>query len=532
MIPGKKYKPEDFLEIAWRRKWVILLLLIVCAVGTFGWSQTLPNRYRSEAVVLIIPPQVPETIIRTTITESLQERLDLMQQQILSRTRLERIIQEFDLYAEDRKRLLMEQVVEQMRADIGVTVPKVGRKQDPGYFVVSFDSEKPQTAMVVTERLASLFVRENLEGRGLQADATSQFLQSQVDEALRKLQEHEQRLEAFRRSNAGRLPEEVETNLQMMQSARQELQAQTDGINRDRDRQITIERLIADEMALGPVAASRPPAGAAAAVLPAAQELQAANAALDRLQLRLKQDHPDVRMAKSRIAELEKRVASEALQQPVSEGGPAGPLSVTDADRLRRVGALRTEFESLGRAIETKRARAEAAEATIAKYQQLVQAAPMLESQLSGLMRDYSTLQSTYETLLRKMQEARVSANLEQRQVGEQFRIIDPARLPETPRHPDRLRINLIGAFLGLGLGLAIAGLLEYRDTSLRSEEDVLVALSLPVVALIPALWTGAEIKKARRRRRVLLGASLGITLAASAAALFWKFRLLESWGL
>ena len=531
MIPGKKYKPEDFLAIAWRRKWIIVMPLVMFAVGTFIWSRTLPNRYRSEAVVLIIPPQVPETIVRTTITESLQERLDLMKQQILSRTRLERIIQEFNLYPEERKRLLMEHIVEQMRADIGVTVPKVGRKQDPGYFVVSFDSENPQTAMVVTERLASLFVRENLEGRGLQAASTSQFLQSQVDEALRRLQEHEQRLEAFRRTNAGRLPEEVEANLQMMQSARQELQAHTDGINRDRDRQITIERLMADEMALAPITAQRTNTGAPAVALPAAQELVTARAALETLQLRLKDDHPDVRIAKSRIAELEKRAASEALEQPVSEGRAVAPLHPGDAERARRVAALRTEFDGLGRAIEAKRAKAEAAQATIAQYQQRVQAAPTLESQLSGLMRDYSTLQSTYETLLRKTQDARLSANLEQRQVGEQFRIIDQARRPETPRSPDRLQMNLVGTLLGLGLGLALAGLLEYRDTALRSEEDVLIALSLPVIAMVPVLWTSAEVSKARRRRYVLLASSLAICVAGSAAAIAWKFRLFESWG-
>lgn len=533
MIPGKKYKPEDFLEIAWRRRWVIVVPLILFGIVTFVWTQTLPNRYQSEAIVLIIPAQVPVNIVKPTITDSLQERLNLMKQQILSRTRLERIIQEFDLYAQERKTLLMEQVVEQMRADIGVNVPRVTRKQEPGHFVVSFESENPQTAMLVAERLASLFVRENLEGRGMQADNTSQFLQSQVDEALRKLQEHEARLEAFRRGNAGRLPEEVDSNLQMMQSARQELQAQTDAINRDRDRQITIERSIADEVALGPIvaAAARTSNPSASTMRTAAQELEAAKTALATLQLRLKPDHPDVRIAKGQIAELEKKAAAEALQQPVSDGRPSGPLTAADAERARRLSTLRAEFDSLGRQIEAKRVKAEKAQATIAEYQNRVQAAPMLDSQLSELMRDKNMLTATYEGLLRKTQDARLSANIEQRQVGEQFRIIDPARRPERPRSPDRLRMNLIGALSGLGLGLAIAALLEYRDTSLRTEDDVLVALSLPVVALVPTLWTELEINTARRRRHMLLASSLGITLVVSAAALVWKLRLFERWG-
>jgi hypothetical protein len=146
-------------------------------------------------------------------------------------------------------------------------------------------------------------------------------------------------------------------------------------------------------------------------------------------------------------------------------------------------------------------------------------------------MRDYEMLKRTYDGLLQKTQDAKVSANLEQRQVGEQFRIIDPARRPERPRSPDRLRMNFIGALSGLGLGLVIAALLEYRDTSLRTEDDVLVALALPVVALVPTLWTEIEINTARRRRHMLLASSLGITLVVSAAALVWKLRLFERWG-
>ncbi len=170
MLPGKKYKPEDFLAIAWRHKWVIVVPFVLFAVGAVIYSQSLPNRYRSEAIVLIVPPQVSESVIRPAITETLQERLDLMKQQILSRARLERIIEEFNLYPRERQTLLMDQVVELMRREISVEPQKVGRKQDPGHFAVRFESENPQTAMVVTERIASLFVRENLTGRGIQAD--------------------------------------------------------------------------------------------------------------------------------------------------------------------------------------------------------------------------------------------------------------------------------------------------------------------------------------------------------------------------
>jgi polysaccharide chain length determinant protein (PEP-CTERM system associated) len=531
VIPGKKYKPEDFVEMAWRRRWIILLPLVVAVVGTFVWTETLPNQYRSEATVLIIPGQVPTNLVKPTITETLQKRLNLIKEQILSRARLEQLIEEFDLYKVERKQQLMEQVVEQMRKDVDVTVPKTGRKQVPGYFVVSFDSGDPQKAMLVTERLASLFVKENLVNRNTQTDATSQFLQSQVDEALRKLKENDAKLEAFKRANAGRLPDEVKTNLQMIENARQDIQSEIDGINRDKDRQLTLERNIADEMALGPIANQKQGHGASESAQSAAQELEAAKASLATLQLRLKPDHPDVRLAKVNIAELEKKVAAEALQQPVSDGTAPVARTPADAQRALRISKLRTEIESLGRDIKVREAKAQKAQASIADYQNRVQQSPLLESRLSELMRDSANLKATYEGLSKKAEDAKLSANIEQRQVGEQFRIGDPATRPERPKSPDRVRLNLVGALAGLCLGLAIAALIEYRDTSLRTEDDVIAALALPVVALVPRLWTDTEIRKVRQRR-LLVASCVAVTVVFSAAALVWKLRLLSSWGL
>jgi polysaccharide chain length determinant protein (PEP-CTERM system associated) len=529
VIPGKQYRPEDYLEMAWRRRWILLVPLVLFAVVTFFYSQTLPNRYRSEATILVIPPQVPANVVRPTIEGTLAQRLEQIRQQLLSQNRLERIIQEFDLYPAERQTRLMESVIERMRRDIKVATPKAGRKQDPGHFTVSYESESPQAAVAVAERLASLFVRENLERRNIRADATAQFVQSQVDEALRRLQDQEGRLEAFRRQNIGKLPSEVQSNLAMIQTTRQELQALTDANNRDRERQITIERTIADEVAFGGIAAAGAPRPGEAPQT-AAQELAAVRAGLERMQLRLKDDHPDVRTAKRRIGELEQRAAEEALAQPLSADGAAAAISPTDVARQKRISGLRTEFELLERNITARNAQAARLQAMASDYRQRVELAPALESQLSQLLRGYETLKSTHESLLRKSQEAEVAANLEERQVSEQFRIIDPPRRPERPQSPDRVRMNLIGALLGLGLGVAIAGLLEYRDTALRSEDDVLIALSLPVVATVPTMWTAEERQAARRRRMLLIGSSAVVTLVISAAALVWKLRLLDSW--
>ena len=523
MIPGKKYKPEDFVEILWRRKWAIVVPVLVAGIATFIWSRTLPDRYRSQTVVLVVAPQVPENIIRPTVTESLQERLTAMRQEILSRTRLERIVMELDLYRDERKRLLMDEVIARMRDDVKVDVAKARRREDPASFTVGFEYSEPRTAMLVAERIASLFVRENVEGRSIQADVTSQFLQTQLTESLRRLQEHDAKLRDFRQRNAGRLPSQVQSNLQMIQNTRQELQNTMDTINRDRDRQITIERAIAEEEALGP-AVVRTNDGDKVPMT-AAQELFAARESLTTLKLRLKDDHPDVRATRRRITELEQKAAAEALQQPVT-GAPTRPLTPGEVTRQRRLSGLRAEYDSLGRTIAVKRAEADRLESLSRDYKQRVDVAPALESELTQLMRDYETMQTTYTTLLKKSEDAKVASNVEERQVGQQFKIIDPARVPERPTSPDRLRMNLIGLLFGLGFGLAFAGLLEYRDTSLRTEEDVLVSVSLPVVALVPTVWTPAERKDAQRRRLVLVGTSALATVVLSAIALAWKLNL------
>jgi uncharacterized protein involved in exopolysaccharide biosynthesis len=157
-------------------------------------------------------------------------------------------------------------------------------------------------------------------------------------------------------------------------------------------------------------------------------------------------------------------------------------------------------------------------------YRAKIDASPAVESELTQLTRDYDVLKTTYTELLKKKQEASLAANVEQRQVGEQFTIVDPARLPQKPDGPNRVRYDLLGSAAGLGLGLAFALLLEYRDTSLRSEEDVLVTLALPVVALIPTIHTFADRRRLRRRRWVL-ASSAAATLLVAAVAIAWKLR-------
>ena len=524
MIPGKKYQTEDYLRIAWQRRWYILVPATIVALATVIVSSELPNRYRSQTTILVVPQRVPENYVRSTVTARIEERLQVISQQILSRTRLEQIIQEFDLYREERASMIMEDVIELMRKDIQVGTADARRRNEAATaFTVSYESRDARMAMRVTERLASLFIKENLQDREVLADSTSQFLEAQLEDAKRRLMEHEQKLESYKRQHAGELPTQAAANLQVLQSTQMQLQAVGEALMRDRDRRLLVERLLADAVAERGAAAAVDPASAEAAqAAPAGARLEFARAALRGLEVRLKPQHPDVIKLKRTIAELEREAEVEALEQPVTPTTEPRAIAPGDAQRQSRITQARTELETIDRRIAMKQAEDQRLRAVYAQYQVRVENTPARESELVELTRDYETLRLMYGELLKKREDAKIAVNLERRQIGEQFKVLDGARLPEKPISPDRARINLMGLVGGLALGLALVALLEYRDSSLKNEQDVVLALSLPVLALIPVMQSRTERKRQWKRRLVLVG-SMAVLMLALAATAVWR---------
>lgn len=528
MLPGKKYAPEDFVRIAWRRKWLIAMPTIVAAIATVAISLALPDRYRSEATILIVPQRVPTNFVQPTVTARLDERLSAISQQILSRTRLDALIREFDLYPDKRKSMAMEDVVEGMRKDIHVEIPRPSsRRSDPGSFTVAFESSNPQTAMKVTERLASMFIDENLQDREGLAAQTSEFLQTQLEDARRKLAEHEAKLEAYRRAHDGELPTQVDSNLQVMQTVQQQLQATIDATNRDVDRRMVIDKELADASATvvtAPVAAA-----AVATTGTAAEQLAAARAQLAALQLRLKPQHPDVVNLQNRIHELEQKAEAEALNQPLGPTPQPRAVSPAEAAQRKRLTDLQAERDVLERRIAAGATEQKRLQDAVTSYRARIEAAPTREAELTELMRDYQTLQDTYKSLLVKSQEAAVAQNLERRQIGQQFRIIDAAVLPQQPISPNRVRINMMGTLGGLAFGIALVALLEYRDTTFKSDADIVTSLALPVFAVIPAMVTAVE-KRQRSRSRLIAWATSAVLVISAAALAAWRLHLVDAW--
>ena len=524
VLPGKKYTPEEILRILARRKWLVIVPFVIGLAAGVDAFKRLPKVYRSETLILVVPQRVPEDYIKSTVTATIEDRLSSISDQILSRSRLERIITDLDLYKDERATAALEDVIQRMRNDVK---PAIVGKQ--AAFRISYVNENPDIAQKVTARLASLYIDENLRDRENQAEGTNQFLESQLEEARQRLLERERKLEAYRRQHAGQLPSQLQTNLQVIQSSQMQLQAVSDSINRARERRLLLERQLADAHTMTlPLAVSIGAAAQSENAPSAAQQLETARARLDLAKLRYTPDHPDVKSLERTIAELHAKVEEDSRMAPAETSTTEKPLSPPEAARQKRIRDLQADIEVLDRQVAAGQVEAGRLKATIADYQAKIDVLPKRESELVELTRDYATLQETYASLLTKREDSKLAANLERRQIGEQFKVLDPASLPQRPANQrERLMVLAGGVFGGLALGLGFVGFLEYRDSSFKSEDDVIRVLALPVLALVPVMISETDRQEHRRRmkRKFAIGIAAALVVVASAVAVLWRLQ-------
>jgi polysaccharide chain length determinant protein (PEP-CTERM system associated) len=516
VLPGKKYTADDVVHILRKRAWMIAIPLAVGLAAGAVVFKRLPSRYQSETLIMVIPQRIPDSYVKPTVVGSVEDRLPTISDQILSRSRLERIINDFELYKEQRATGLMEDVVQRMRGDIEVKL--VGKES----FRVSYINRDPRTAQKVTERLAGLYIEENLRDRENISEDTSQFLESQLQDAKQRLLAHEQKLEEYQRRYAGQLPSQLPGNVQAIQNAQMQLQSVSESLNRARERRLLVERQLADAQSIppSPSAAVNPNSPDTNVGATAAEQLESAKARLEGLKLRYKPDHPDVRAMERVIAELETKAADEQRRQPTAQVKAVSPAEAAVQKRIRDYQA---DLEIIDRQIAAAATEESRLKTTIADYQAKVDAVPTRESELVELTRDYKTLQETYDSLLKKQQDSKLASNLERRQIGEHFKILDPASLPQK-QYNQKVKILAFvgGSFGGLFLGLAMVGFLEYRDSTFKSEVDIIRVLSLPVLALVPIMESEADhLADTRRNRRRIVTIVLTLLVIVGSAAAF-----------
>jgi polysaccharide chain length determinant protein (PEP-CTERM system associated) len=489
VIPGKEYQPRDLLRIAWRRRWTILVPAIVVAGACAIWTWSLPDRYQSDALVLVVPQRVPESYVRSTVTARIENRLRALTLAVLSRASLAPIIQDLALYSDRQRSQSIQVRVERMRNDIDI------RMVTDNALRVSFVASDGLTAMWVVQRLVSQLIEESQRSRESLADETNQFLETQLEGARSRLIDNERRIEAYRRRHGDEMPAQLGAIVQAQHSEEMRLQALLDSINRGHDRRMLLERMVADT-SMDPRPAVMPATAVDGAPIGSttAEQLRSAEASLTALLVRLTPEHPDV----VRLTHLTAMLRQKADEEPVVTVPAMSTPSVTasEIERQDRQREMRAELSSLDQRMTLQLEEEKRVRAALVDYTKRINAMPMRESDLTDLMRDYQTLQENYRALLTKKEDSKVAADLEHRQIGEQFKILDAPHVPKQPSSPNRARLNLFGVLVGLGLGCALAMGLEWFDLTLRSESDVWSALNVPVVALIPAVACGPAARR------------------------------------
>ena len=530
MLPNKKYTPVDFLGVARKN---VALIVVPAVFGLFValiYSSKIVNVYQGETLIQIVPQRVPDRFVPTTVTIQTEDRIEALGQQVKSRTQLERLIVDLNLYPQERATRPMQDVVEMMRPAVDLETVRPNRMAPIDAFYVRFKYGDPSLAARATERLGNIYIELNARERGNLAEAAKEFLDTQLADVTKRLEQEDLKLQKFREEHAGRLPTQLDSNIQGMQNTQMQRQNVVAGLESDRSRKLMLERLYNDAIVaplpVGPSTggpASAAGTSATSPTMPARQRLQIARANLKQLQQRLTPDHPDMRRARREVDELEKMVAGEPAPVESAPTEAAG-ISPEAAQRRSQVSGLQAELDSLTRQIATKEGEERRLSGIIADYQSKIEAVPGVESQWLSLTRDYDTLKRSFEDLVAKSESANTAVNLENRQVGEQFRVLDPPRVPSRPISPNRMVISGVGLGGGLVLGLLLVALMEVRDGSFKTEKEIETVLALPVIALVPTVVTDAD--RAAYKTRRAIAASAAFCVVCGAAYLFWSMRL------
>jgi polysaccharide chain length determinant protein (PEP-CTERM system associated) len=494
---------HDYTEIFLRRIWYFVIPFIIIVAAAAVYAFYLPKMYRATTLVLVTPQKVPENLVRPTVTSRIEDRLQSISQEIMSRTRLEQVIAEFKLYSEQAKSLSQEEIIELMRKNIQVEI-----KGKEGFFMISYIGGDPRIVAMVTNKLASLFIEENLKLREQQAQGTSDFLSIELNAMRTKLEAQETTITDFKKQHISELPEQRDANLKILGQLQLQSQKVNDNLKAAQDRKVIIQKQLSDikiQMAFGrPSGNPENPKeeGTAATTesdlsqlpLPDQKGLSYYEAQLNQgrnhltaLKSKYTEKHPDILSAEKYVADLEEKVEKMKAQQA---GESIGGKETANSSP-RAVAFVRTiESQLMAADLEIKRLQEEDSKikARIAAFQARIENTPMRELAMANLARDYQNTKEAYQTLLKKSQEAQQAENLERRQKGEQFKVIDPARIPEKPMQGKVLKILLFGLLAGMASGLGMAFVREQMDRSFRDPEDLEATMEFKVLANIPKI--------------------------------------------
>jgi succinoglycan biosynthesis transport protein ExoP len=558
----------QYLSILKSRKKYFIIPALVVLVGAILIARLLPSIYQSSSTILIEEQQIPQEFVRSTVTGFADQRIQSLTQQILSRVKLWEIVQQFNLYAEMRKKYTREEVLETMRDNIKLdtigaeVTDRRGRRASQAAvtiaFSISYRGKSPDTVQKVAGTLASLYLEQNLKTREAQAQSTTQFLQAELKELQERIKTLGDKITAFKEQNDGLLPDQQPFNRGQAARLEMELKQLDNNIRNAEEKKNYLQGQIAT------VNPNTPPGAGGERVMSPAERLKALEVTLIDLQSKFSPDHPDVRKTKREIAELKKVVGQtggsavarrkklEQLKTELAEKmgkysdqhpevkklkseiarleqepkTVIAPPVITDVENPTYV-ALATQIQAADTDISAFRRQEAAIKDKLQMYRTRLENAPKVEQDYLALMRDYQNAHSKHMEVMNKILEARIAEGMEEHQKGEKFILIDPASYPEKPVSPNRKLILLAGVILSLGAGLGTVALAEHLDHSVKNGDDLTRLTGLPVLGSIIRIRTKEDINRTRRKRR-LIWTVTGVSLLMGLA--LFHFFYMDLW--
>lgn len=508
--------PSDwryYVKMVVRRRWWLVLPAILFWAAALVLSLVLPAKYRSETLVLIEEEGVPAQYVTPNVSVDLQQRLQSLTEQTLSRPRLSQIINELHLYGSVSGQVVSDDAMKQMRRDTSVELIKANGRGDIAAFKIIYSASSPQQAQQVTSRLASLFIQDSLNRQKRQSEETTAFLESQLDDARKVLEKQEALLREFRGKNLGELPEQMQSNVQILSGLQDRLQSATVSLHQAEQQRLYLGSLIGwSNKGSANAAGGYEPA---AVSTPLDEQIDKMKAELASLSTRYTQRHPDVVHLKEQIATAEKvrdQMGSNAHSAKGEEPGEAAERR-SSPRAIPALTQLQSQFKANELEITNRKQEIAAVEKQIAQYQARLNLTPIREQQLEEVTRNHDQSRTYYESLLAKKLQSEMATDLSKRQEAEQFRTIDPPTLPQKPYSPNQLKFSAAGLFLGLLVGLVALALKETIDGRIYGEDDLSRWVTVAVIATVPPLPTSTEQKHNAQRRRVEIAVASALVM-------------------
>jgi polysaccharide chain length determinant protein (PEP-CTERM system associated) len=517
---SKELDIHHLLKILLRRKWYVLIPFCLTLIAVGLYVTFAPKLYIAQTLILVERQKVPENYIKSNVTGDTNDRITSIKEQVTSRTNLESLIERFSLYSGENshgKEQTMQEKVALMRKFTRVNV-----KQGSS-FSISFIHSNPDKAMLVANALTDNFIKENLQIREQMSVGTTDFLESELKRVEQTLSEKETALTAYKQKHLGGLPDQLQTNLQVLNQLSQKVTSLDQSINEAHSQKILLQNSIANLVNMNTVFSADNLTGLASQdEALSSPELSQLKEELHTLLLRYTENHPDIIRLKKMIERIEKEeeqiAASAQGQIPEETTFLDSGIDMLSAQKE----SLKLQIDTIDQTIKDLQSEKVKVQREVERVKELIDGTPQRQLDLIELQRDYQMIQQQYNSLLSKKLESQLAENLERRHKGEQFRVIDRAKLPQKPFSPNVRRIMLVAVLMGFVVALSLTLSVEHFDQSFRDHNELSEFLQLPVLAVIPRIETAASAKRKRKLRVFTYCASAFLLLVISVGMWLW----------